>query len=316
MPLPKRPEQADDLMTVTSLNKVIEFNNFGVLCFRAGLHRESWDLFKGALELNKHGSQEHHEVANGGDTSNKSNEGSKRVDPSLYILRAETRLSSIKALVASSASPVSVESLDDARLQSLLVPRSPPPSTIITHAEDDGTIKLLTSGPVMYASPFTVSTSLPVPTTCTVRFARTVSATIIFNLALINDLHSSNHVHLSNSNLGASPFRLAASVPQQAFCLYKLAATLLSGDETACSTLGMAVINNMGVWCYHHGDICAAQRCMEHLDKIIGEQSTCGNSNTNMHSCQWENGGNSALAALRQNVNLLLFPPHTASAAA
>lgn len=76
--------------------------------------------------------------------------------------------------------------------------------------------------------------------------ARYSSAVVIFNLTVVE--HSLNRQSV------------------QVVPLYELAASLIVGE--AMDLLGVA-INNIGVWCYENGDHDAAQRCMDHLHKLM-----------------------------------------------
>ena len=88
---------------------------------------------------------------------------------------------------------------------------------------------------------------MSIPDTVDSVAARMSSATIIFNLALVD--------HLSNR------------FSTQAISLYELASTLISGYP--CNTLGLALLNNIGVWCYESGDTTASERCMKELLKLV-----------------------------------------------
>ena len=89
---------------------------------------------------------------------------------------------------------------------------------------------------------------------------------------------------------------------KQAVALYELAMTLLTGD--AVDILGIALVNNIGVWCYENDDEEGAFTCMGHLASFIrsnGVHDTIG---------QEEREG------LHSNVLFLLNPPFAASPAA
>lgn len=108
-----------------------------------------------------------------------------------------------------------------------------------------------TATPVMSASSSLSSSTLSQTTTTTITAAAAAgnaSATIIFNLALID--------HMRNS------------CSEHAIALYDLALRLRSGlplDDVA----GIALINNIGVWCYENGDIDNAMNCMSHISPLI-----------------------------------------------
>jgi hypothetical protein len=105
------------------------------------------------------------------------------------------------------------------------------------------------------------------------------STMIIFNLALVDHLHnrSSNH----------------------AISLYELATTLMVGEEVG--PVGIALINNVGVWCYDNEDVQGGLRCMDHLSSILDRCSSV------------EKGERARLVS---NIQLMLIPPDSASPAA
>ena len=81
--------------------------------------------------------------------------------------------------------------------------------------------------------------------------SRRESATIIFNLALVD--------HMKHR------------CSEQAVALYELAMTLMTGDTV--DILGIALVNNIGVWCYETGDIDGALTCMVHLSSFLSAGS-------------------------------------------
>lgn len=108
--------------------------------------------------------------------------------------------------------------------------------------------------PFLFASPIKLGLSQDMP-------SRKESATIIYNLAIIE--------HLRNRT------------SEQAVALYELAMTLLTGD--AVDFLGIALMNNIGVWCYENNDQDSAFTCMGHVsnfvvscESIIGEEAMDG----------------------------------------
>ena len=109
---------------------------------------------------------------------------------------------------------------------------------------------------------------------------RKESATIIFNLALVD--------HLKNP------------CSEQAVQLYELAMTLLTGDVV--DLLGIALMNNIGVWCHENGDMDGTVTCMGHLASFLG---SCGSS---MNRSQKE--------GLQSNILWLTNPSFAASPAA
>jgi hypothetical protein len=110
--------------------------------------------------------------------------------------------------------------------------------------------------------------------------SRRESATIIYNLALVD--------HMKHR------------CSEQAVALYELAMTLLTGDTV--DILGIALVNNIGVWCYEKGDIDGALTCMCHLSSFL-------NSGSALVDPEEKEGLNS-------NILWLTHPPFAASPAA
>jgi hypothetical protein len=81
--------------------------------------------------------------------------------------------------------------------------------------------------------------------------SRRESATIIYNLALVD--------HMKHR------------CSEQSVALYELAMTLMTGDTV--DILGIALVNNIGVWCYENGDIDGALICMDHLSSFLNAGS-------------------------------------------
>jgi hypothetical protein len=139
--------------------------------------------------------------------------------------------------------------------------------------------------PYISCHPFRIvdEPSIAEPTTELAAKDRTMSVrtstTIIFNLALVDHLHnrSSNH----------------------AISLYELATTLMAGEEVG--PVGIALINNVGVWCYDNEDFQGGLRCMDHLSSVL-------------HVCSSVDEGERA--RLVSNIELMLIPPCSASPAA
>eukprot|EP00538_Stauroneis_constricta_P009155 CAMPEP_0119567716 /NCGR_PEP_ID=MMETSP1352-20130426/36752_1 /TAXON_ID=265584 /ORGANISM="Stauroneis constricta, Strain CCMP1120" /LENGTH=376 /DNA_ID=CAMNT_0007617003 /DNA_START=150 /DNA_END=1280 /DNA_ORIENTATION=+ len=75
------------------------------------------------------------------------------------------------------------------------------------------------------------------------------SAMIIFNLALLDQLRNERSA--------------------QAVALYELSMTLITGDLV--DELGIALVNNIGVWCYQNGDMEGAANCMRHLMHFLNK---------------------------------------------
>jgi hypothetical protein len=109
---------------------------------------------------------------------------------------------------------------------------------------------------------------------------RRESAAIIFNLALVDHLKSRSS--------------------EQAVALYELAMTLLTGATV--DLLGVALMNNIGVWCYENGDLDGSLKCMAHLHSF-----SCA------ADCEM---GSEQRDGLQSNMLWLTNPPFAASPAA
>jgi hypothetical protein len=127
--------------------------------------------------------------------------------------------------------------------------------------------------PFLFRHPMRLDPNFQIPT-------RKESATVIFNLALVD--------HLKNR------------CSEQAVQLYELAMTLLTGDVV--DALGIALMNNIGVWCYENGDMDGTRTCMGHLATFL---ASCG---YNMDDDQRD--------GLQSNILWLTNPPFAASPAA
>ena len=243
------------------MERSIEFNNAGVECIAAGHHKVAWDLFKGALEI---------KLA----LERKAQADSASLEPShqsnTYIEKAQHHLTNIESYLSNRTgatsdlppSPSTSTQQDpaqqrssDRRCQRMNLPRDP------------------LDAPFIFTHPMRLSTDREIST-------RKQSATIIFNLALVD--------HLKNR------------CSEQAVALYELAMTLLTGDTV--DILGIALMNNIGVWCYENGDMDGALSCMGHLASFIGSCSVSID--------QQEKDG------LQSNILWLTNPPFAASPAA
>jgi hypothetical protein len=139
--------------------------------------------------------------------------------------------------------------------------------------------------PYISCHPFRIvdEPSIAGPTTELAAKDRTMSARastmIIFNLALVDHLHnrSSNH----------------------AISLYELASTLMAGEDVG--PVSIALINNIGVWCYDNEDVQGGLRCMDHMSSAL-------------HVCN--SVDEEERARLESNIQLMLIPPYSASPAA
>jgi hypothetical protein len=152
----------------------------------------------------------------------------------------------------------------------------------------------MTYTPYIYACPFVIKDKAASVSDIDASLsARQASAAIIYNLALVDHLHN--------------------RYSRQAISLYELATSLLVDEPV--DMLGIALINNIGVWCYETGDVSAAQRCMEHLTFLLPtvsgrESSPAGLPETNRCMSEQDH------AALLSNISHVLNPPFSVSPAA
>jgi hypothetical protein len=131
--------------------------------------------------------------------------------------------------------------------------------------------------PSLFGRPLKLRETIPTTTSTAESLALmgNDSATIIFNLALVD--------HLKN------PFS------DHAIALYELALKLRSGLFKE-DVSGIALINNIGVWCYENGDIDSAMNCMSHLSHYVsgGGSGGGGPSSSASGSSFAEEGSSSA----------------------
>jgi hypothetical protein len=218
--------------TMDSLEQARAFNNAGVRCLQANKPRVAWDLFKGALEVQLAFQRT---AESCGSPNHETSDDAKT-----YVQRAQTHLQNLQAHLDPCSSS-DVEFSFGLR------------SSMSHHL---GGTEMLAG----YYEPFLFTRTFHVPEDVVTETARTgvidsaiarmSSSTIIYNLALVD--------HLSN--------RFSA----QAMSLYELASTLIAGHP--CNMLGVALLNNIGVWCYENGDTNAAERCMKELLNLIRAQ--------------------------------------------
>jgi hypothetical protein len=251
------------------MERSIEFNNAGVKCIEAGHHKVAWDLFKGALEVKL--SFERNDMQSNDDGSRCISSRSNS-----YIQKAEAHLLTMDAYltrdtcvpITGRASEASSSMLDASEASSSMLDRNPRLEPLEAGLSSDSLY-----APFLFSHPMELRLNPDIST-------RRQSATIIFNLALVD--------HMKNR------------CSEQAVQLYELAMTLLTGD--AVDTLGIALMNNIGVWCYENGDMDGALACMRHIASFIG---SCGS-----YIDQEQKDG------LQSNILWLMNPPFAASPAA
>jgi hypothetical protein len=251
----------------------VRLNNAGVDCVEAGYHKMAWDLFKGSLELKLALERRSKPVSEEGaglpSTSSGNTEHMERKD-NAYVQRAEEHLFYLdeeqmrrgEVREEGAFHNVEEERPSEARV----------PVATSTDVNGDGTIYT----PFLYCHPIRLQTESP----SAPRNSRRDSATIIFNLALVDQM----------KHRGS----------QQAVALYELAMTLLTGDPV--DMLGIALVNNIGVWCCENGDEEGAWTCMGHLSTFVRAFGDCI--------------GEEEREGLHSNILWLLNPPFGASPAA
>jgi len=260
------------MTTTVTLAKAVQFNNAGVACFRSE-PKKAWELFKGALEVKL--------------AMERTSMNSSRQAPATPALFEQ--LSAENAYVKR-AQTILEEGNDDDAMD--LDPNNVGDSNVVTLEEVEASRILVSStlcqqfgkelGNIFY-TPFLFTKPFLIPDQDAIspsEMARTTSAIVIFNLALVE------HLFNRSSN--------------QAVSLYELATSLLVGQTV--DQLGLALINNIGVWCYENDDLDAAQRCMDHLSRI-------------MRSCH-HLVSDADQAAILRNICCLLTPSGSTSPAA
>ena len=224
-------------MTPLTLAIAIQFNNAGAFRFRSD-PRKAWELFKGALEvklaIERHMKDSRNCIVKDPFYEHLYAENS-------YVSRAQTILEEGETEV----SPGGVA--DEITLEVVETTRALASSILQKQLSDE-------LGDIFY-TPFIFSKPFLVPEDCKLKtpieVARTTSAIVIFNLALVE--------HMFNRT---SP---------QAVSLYELSTSLLVGQVV--NELSVALVNNIGVWCYENDDIDTAQSCMDHLSRILRNPS-------------------------------------------
>jgi hypothetical protein len=246
---------------MTAIEKVRAFNNARASFLEAGHGRAAWDLFKGALEVKLASERSSEQQA------------SRIGELDTYVHKAEYHMQNLASYRLNNTDAGSASHLFEY------------PSM------RDGAVPIESStgclfDPYISCHPFRIldEPSIAGPTTELAAKERTISATrastiIIFNLALVDHLHnrSSNH----------------------AISLYKLAITLMVGEDVG--PVGIALINNVGVWCYDNEDVQGGLRYMDHLSSIL---HVC-------NSVDEEERGR-----IVSNIQLMLIPPCSSSPAA
>jgi hypothetical protein len=249
------------------MSRSIQYNNAGVACTEAGYHKVAWELFKGALELRL-------AMERDGSNLNDAEFVLEVQKENAYIQKAELHLRNITDYIKTipSPSPIMECDADSDGFRNTSSTSTSQSRSLMQSPMKTGMMEESYS-PFLFRGPVRLSPHIQVPT-------RQESATVIFNLALVD--------HLKNR------------CSEQAVQLYELAMTLLTGDIV--NALGIALMNNIGVWCYENGDTDGTMTCMGHLSTFLCSCSTSINE-------EQQDG-------LRANILWLTNPPFAASPAA
>jgi hypothetical protein len=250
------------IFTMTAIEKARAFNNAGASFLEVGHGRAAWDLFKGALEV---------KLA----SERSSDQQASRIgELDTYVRKAEYHMQNLANYRLNNT---------DTGIASHLFEYPSMRGGGMPMESSTGCL----FDPYISCHPFRIPVDEPSivgPTTELAAKERTMSANrasamIIFNLALVDHLHnrSSNH----------------------AISLYELAITLMVGEDVG--PVGIALINNVGVWCYDNEDAPGGLRCMDHLSSVL-------------HVCN--SVDEEERARLVSNIQLMLIPPFSASPAA
>ena len=255
-------------MTPLTLAKAIQFNNAGAFRFRSD-PRKAWELFKGALEVKLAIERNMKDCR---ECIVKEQFYEHLSSENAYVSRAQTILEEGETEVnpGGVADKITLEVVEASRALA---------STIL-QKQFGNELGDIFYTPFIFSKPFLVPDDHELMDP--MELARTTSAIVIFNLALVEQMF-----------IRTSP---------QAVSLYELATSLLIGQ--AVNELGVALINNIGVWCYENDDIDAAQRCMDHLSRILRNPS--GRRLLSDDDCE----------SVLSNISFMLMPRGTISPAA
>ena len=239
----------------------VRLNNAGVDCLEAGDHKLAWDFFKGSLEVKL--AMERCGMENSADGSSRFSL-EEAAASNVYIQRAEDHYLRLDEYLTSNRDGFGSErDAEDPETSSQLQ----------THGSSS-------QSDHYFYTPFLYSRPLRLQEPGIGASTRRDSATVIFNLAVVD--------HIRNRD------------SKQAIALYELAMTLLTGDPV--DILGIALVNNIGVWCHENNDEEGAMGCMRNLAAFV---RSC-----NLDLAQADREG------LHSNIIFLLNPPLVASPAA
>jgi hypothetical protein len=278
--------------------KVTAFNNAGVSCFEKGHHCVAWDLFKGALEvkviLEKCGCDTRLEPSQ--------NENYLQLaGKNMYIRQAEYFLSHLEqyGVMGGEESCEGREHEEEQQQQS-----SPPPPPISFSTTTQFLPSTPCFVPYLFSRPLRISPSDLFPASApfrendsSIRLSNaqlSSYAIIIFNLAMVGHMSGTHHQNFADGKTCST------------FALYNLASSLVSGQRA--STIGLALMNNIGCWCFEHDNYSDSQRCMELMSHMLHRRRPRGDSQCVMSDDE--------LKGLTSNIICILNPPHAASPAA
>jgi hypothetical protein len=273
-------DNSSKCLYASAMAKAVTFNNAAVVYFADGRFDLAWALFKGALEVKLVVERSTHD--SGCIQNDRIVDGMFCINQ--YILKADD-------ILQQHQHQHQKEPEANSRWIDSYGRRPMPPTRESSH-------NLMFYDLFVFARPFLIpneyESRIDETADEVINKANSTSAIIIFNLAVVEHL-----VNGSSSKVSS---------------LYELASSLLVG--TPVDLLGIAIINNIGVWCCENDDADTSQRCMEHLSNIL---TACYDNGTRMHD-------NTAVVLsglssreynyLLNNISSILSPPGSASAAA
>jgi hypothetical protein len=281
------------MMRIKALRvKAIRYNNAGIECFQSLRLDYAWELFKGALEMNLVCETLSDELE-GGEDGNNSGDGYVAVNGSGGggggIIDGGTDTETETDADTSAVYYNEHIQFAEYRLQNLSSYVTHQPQTfdrqrLVNELEQQqgfGVTEMsILFEPYLCSNPFSLPEDASVSQLHDIQFSRSMTAVIIYNLALLNQVRSRSS--------------------RQVMSLYELSTSLLVNNEN--QRVSIAIINNIGVWCFDNGDNAAAQRCMEHLSKFV--------------SCIGGIVSDDEREGIQRNILWILNPPFTVSPAA
>jgi hypothetical protein len=268
------------------MEKVTAFNNAGVSCFEKGHPSIAWDLFKGALEAKL--ALEKCDYTRFAADPSKHENYLQLAGNNKYIKRAEYHFCHLDQYGALGTEGGAYEAEESSSMSS-----SSATQCSETMTSDGSFAPFLFSRPIRL-SPSDINTQIhDYDSSSGLSQAHSECAVMIFNLAMVAHVHGTPH----SVDHGKTSSTIA---------LYNLASSLVAG-QCVSTTLGVALMNNIGCWFFEHDNQDAGQRCMELVSRMLHPgRSSRGRLALNEQELQ----------GLTSNIVNILNPAHTASPAA